>query len=211
MTNVAGRQVVRWHVVEPGQEISLGPTTAVCFPADHIASAVGWRADSDGMGVVFSADTRFNPELIKASQGARLLIHGAFRTDEEKEHDAGLGHSTSGDAGRSAYQAGVGAADSNSLGHRLQPGATTTDRRRQETFQRPHSRRPRPRPSRHKQPIEATDSLVARLVRECCQLNLVGPAGLVLAVKVIESLGNRDRVHNHVWLLLGNRQGAGAR
>ena len=36
------------------------------------------------MGVVFLADTRFNPELIKASQGARLLIHGAFRTDEEK-------------------------------------------------------------------------------------------------------------------------------
>ena len=42
VTNVAGRQVVRWHVVEPGQEISLGPTTAVCFPADHITSAVGW-------------------------------------------------------------------------------------------------------------------------------------------------------------------------
>jgi len=81
VTNVAGRQVVRWHVVE---EISLGPTTAVCFPVDHIASAVGWRVDSDGMSVVFSADTRFNLELIKASQGARLLIHGAFRTDEEK-------------------------------------------------------------------------------------------------------------------------------
>ena len=64
--------------------------------------------DSDGIGVVFSADTRFNPELVKPSQGARLLIHGAFRTDEEKEHDAGLGHSTSGDAGRSADQAGVG-------------------------------------------------------------------------------------------------------
>jgi len=41
VTNVAGRQVVRWHVVELGQEISLGPTTAGCFPADHIASAVG--------------------------------------------------------------------------------------------------------------------------------------------------------------------------
>ena len=40
VTNVAGRQVVRWHVVELGQEISLGPTTAVCFPSDHIASAV---------------------------------------------------------------------------------------------------------------------------------------------------------------------------
>ena len=108
VTNVAGRQVVRWHVVEPGQEISLGPTTAVCFPAVHIASAVGWRVDSDGMGVVFSADTRFNPELIKASQGARLLIHGAFRIDEGKEHAADRGHSTSGEAGRSADKASVG-------------------------------------------------------------------------------------------------------
>ena len=109
VTNVAGRQVVRWHIVESGQEISLGlTTTAVCFPADHIASAVGWRVDSDGMGVVFSADTRFNPELIKASQGARLLIHEAFRTDEEKEHAASRGHSSSGDAGRSADQANVG-------------------------------------------------------------------------------------------------------
>ena len=109
VTNVAGRQVIRWHVVEPGRKISLGPTTtAVCFPADHIASSVGWRVDSDGMGVVFSADTRFNPELIKASQGARLLIHEALRTDEDKEHAASRGHSTSGDAGRSAGQAEVG-------------------------------------------------------------------------------------------------------
>ena len=60
------------------------------------------------MGVVFSADTWFNPELIKASQVARLLIPVAFRTDEEKEHDASLGHSTSGYAGRSADRAGVG-------------------------------------------------------------------------------------------------------
>ncbi len=106
--NASGRQVMRWHVTGPGQEISLGPTTkASCFPADHIPGAVGWRVDSDGMGVVFSADTRFNPELVKASQGARLLIHEAFRTDEDKEHAAGRGHSTSGDAGRSAAQAGV--------------------------------------------------------------------------------------------------------
>ena len=41
VTNVSGRQVVRWHVVELGQGISLGPITAGCFPADHIASAVG--------------------------------------------------------------------------------------------------------------------------------------------------------------------------
>ena len=106
--NTEGRQVMRWHVVEPGQQIDLGPTTtASCFSADHISGAVGWRVDSDGMSVVFSGDTRFNPELVKASQGARLLIHEAYRTDEEFEYASNHGHSTAGDAGRAATQAGV--------------------------------------------------------------------------------------------------------
>jgi ribonuclease BN (tRNA processing enzyme) len=107
--NSDGRQVMRWKVVQPGQEISLGPTTtASCFPADHLFGSVGWRVDTGGMAVVFSGDTGFNPELIKASQGARLLIHEAYRTDDQKEYAASRGHSTAGDAGRSAAQAGVG-------------------------------------------------------------------------------------------------------
>ena len=106
--NSAGRQVLRWNPVTPGQQVSLGPTTtASCFPADHISGAVGWRVESGGMAVVFSGDTRFNPKLIEASQGARLLIHEAFRTDEEKEYAADHGHATAGDAARSAAQAGV--------------------------------------------------------------------------------------------------------
>ena len=106
--NSDGRQVMRWNAVTPGQVVSLGPTTtASCFPADHIPGAVGWRVETGGMLVVFSGDTRFSPELIKASQGARLLIHEAFRTDGHKEYASNHGHSTSGEAGRSAAQAGV--------------------------------------------------------------------------------------------------------
>jgi ribonuclease Z len=106
--NSDGRQVMRWNIVTPGQQINLGPTTtASCFPADHISGAVGWRVESGGMAVVFSGDTRFNPELIKASQGARLLIHEAFRTDQEKEQASNHGHSTAGEAGRAAAQADV--------------------------------------------------------------------------------------------------------
>ena len=106
--NSDGRQVLRWNAVTPGQQINLGPTTtASCFPADHISGAVGWRVESGGLAVVFSGDTRFNPELIKASQGARLLIHEAFRTDEEQGYAADHGHATAGEAGRSAAQAGV--------------------------------------------------------------------------------------------------------
>jgi len=106
--NSDGRQVMRWTVVEPGEQIDLGPTTtASCFDADHISGAVGWRVDSGGMSVVFSGDTRFNPELVKAAEGARLLIHEAYRTDEEREFANDQGHSTGGDAGRAASQAGV--------------------------------------------------------------------------------------------------------
>ncbi len=35
------------------------------------------------MGVGFSIDTHFDPELVKPSEGLRLLIHEAFRTDED--------------------------------------------------------------------------------------------------------------------------------
>ncbi|MCH7736876.1 MAG: MBL fold metallo-hydrolase [Chloroflexi bacterium] len=106
--NSDGRQVMRWTVVEPGEQINLGPTTtASCFPADHISGAVGWRVDSGGMSVVFSGDTRFNPKLIEAAKGARLLIHEAFRTDEDSDYANDHGHSTAGEAGRAAAQAGV--------------------------------------------------------------------------------------------------------
>mgnify|MGYP001180137522 FL=1 len=106
--NSDGRQVIRWTVVSPGEQIDLGPTTtASCFSADHISGAVGWRVNSSGISVVFSGDTRFNPELVKASQGAHLLIHEAYRTDEESDYANGHGHSTAGDAGRAATQAGV--------------------------------------------------------------------------------------------------------
>lgn len=106
--NSDGRQVMKWTVVAPGEQINLGPTTtASCFPADHISGAVGWQVSSDGMSVVFSGDTRFNPELVKASQNARLLIHEAFRTDEESDVAFTHGHSTAGDAGRAATQADV--------------------------------------------------------------------------------------------------------
>ena len=106
--NSAGRQVMRWIVVAPGEQLQLGPTTtASCFPADHISGAVGWQVSSDGITVVFSGDTRFNPELVKASQDARLLIHEAFRTDDESDIAFAHGHSTSGDAGRAAAEARV--------------------------------------------------------------------------------------------------------
>jgi ribonuclease Z len=97
-----------WHVVEIDQKITLGPTTtASCFPADHISGAVGWKVESGGMSVVFSGDTRYNPELIEASRCARLLIHEALRTDEGSDYARSRGHSAAGEAARAAAQAVV--------------------------------------------------------------------------------------------------------
>ena len=106
--NSSGREVIRWNVIASGQEITLGPTTtASCFPADHISGAVGWKVISDGMSVVFSGDTRYNPTLVEESKKARLLIHEALRTDEELDYVKSRGHATAGEAARSASQAEV--------------------------------------------------------------------------------------------------------
>jgi ribonuclease BN (tRNA processing enzyme) len=103
-----GRQVFRWDPTQDGQWVQLGATTrASAFSVDHISGAVGWRVECGGMAVVFSGDTRFSPNLVEASRGARLLIHEAFCTEADKEYANAQRHSTGADAGRAAAQAGV--------------------------------------------------------------------------------------------------------
>lgn len=106
--NADGRQVLGWNSALEGQRIELGPATrAWSFPADHISGAVGWRIECDGAAIVFSGDTRFNPRLVEAAQGARLLIHEAYGTEDDREMANRVAHSTAGDAARSAALAGV--------------------------------------------------------------------------------------------------------
>ena len=106
--NYRGRRVYLWHPSGPNQNVRLGPRTeAVCFPADHIPGALGWRIDYDGTTVVFSGDTMFNPDLVKAAQGARLLIHEAYGTEADRERAQGAAHCVAADAGKAASQAGV--------------------------------------------------------------------------------------------------------
>lgn len=103
-----GQTVLRWHPTEAGQRVALdGTVLAFPFPADHIPGAVGWRIEAGGVSVVFSGDTRFSPDLVEASRGARLLIHEVFSTEADKERTYQHGHSTAADAGRAAAQAGV--------------------------------------------------------------------------------------------------------
>ena len=103
-----GRAFLSWTAVDNNQWITLGRTTRACtFPADHIPGAVGWKIESNGVSVVFSGDTRFNPHVAEAAQGASLLIHEAFCTDADQQAAANRGHSTAGEAARIATQSGV--------------------------------------------------------------------------------------------------------
>ena len=108
-TDEDGRRVYRWHSRAPGQAVRLGPSTiAECFPVDHIAGSLGWLVDCDGLKVAFSGDTRFSPSLAEAARGARVLIHEAFGTEEDRERAEKSAHSVAADAAKTASLAGVG-------------------------------------------------------------------------------------------------------
>ncbi len=105
--NLQGREVLHWRAVASGRVIQLGPrTTAWHFPVEHIEGAVGWRIESAGTVVVFSGDTMYTPELVKAAGGADLLIHEAFCVGDHARAN-GRGHCTAGDAGQAAREAEV--------------------------------------------------------------------------------------------------------
>ncbi len=103
--NYEGRKLLHWKPAQHNQVIELGPrTTAWSFPADHISGASGWRVECDGKAIVFSGDTRYSPEVVRAAEGADLLIHEAFCVGDSVLASA-AGHSTGGEAGRAAAEA----------------------------------------------------------------------------------------------------------
>ena len=56
---------------------------------------------------MFSGDTVFSPSLVEAARGARVLIHEAFGTEEDRGRADEAAHSVAGDVGKAASQAGV--------------------------------------------------------------------------------------------------------
>ena len=103
--NLEGREFLHWKPALPGRVVELGPrTTAWHFPADHITGASGWRVECDGKAVVFSGDTRYSPGVVKASEGADVLIHEAFSVGDTV-FASNAGHCTAGEAGRAAAEA----------------------------------------------------------------------------------------------------------
>ena len=105
--NYEGRELLHWKPAQHGEVIELGPRTlAWHFPANHITGASGWRVECDGKAIVFSGDTRYSREVMKASEGADLLIHEAFCVGDTALASA-AGHCTGGEAGQVAAEAGV--------------------------------------------------------------------------------------------------------
>ena len=108
VASAEGRQLLTLHPVPIGPWLDLGlGVRASAFPVDHISGAVGWRIERGGLAVVFSGDTRFSSSLVEAAQGARVLIHEALSIDAEQESTRQRGHSTAGEAARSAELAGA--------------------------------------------------------------------------------------------------------
>lgn len=75
-------------------------------PAD--GGAMGCVVELDGTRLAYTGDTRPVARLIEAARGADVLIHEAGGLDEHGSEVRRQGHSTAGDAGRTARAAAVG-------------------------------------------------------------------------------------------------------
>ena len=107
-TNRRGHKVYQWHPSVAGQSAQLGPNTkAACFSGRPHPRVHRLARDCDGIPVVFSGDTVFSPSLVEAARGARVLIHEAFGTEEDRGRADEAAHSVAGDVGKAARQADV--------------------------------------------------------------------------------------------------------
>jgi ribonuclease BN (tRNA processing enzyme) len=82
----------------------------VPFLVDHApvdGGALGCVVEIDGLRIAYSGDTRPSARLVEAVQGVDVLLHEAGGLDQDAEVVHRHAHSTAGDAGRAAREAGV--------------------------------------------------------------------------------------------------------
>ncbi|MHB0952521.1 MAG: MBL fold metallo-hydrolase [Allorhizobium sp.] len=116
------RNLVSVHVIGGGTVLANGPLTVTAMRNEHPplqdTYALSFRAD--GTHVVFSGDTAYLPALADFARGADLLVHEAMLSEALAALVARTGngddrlmkhlmqsHTTAGDAGRIASEAGV--------------------------------------------------------------------------------------------------------
>ncbi len=103
--------------VSPTKPFEVGPFKVTPAPLDHPDGVLAYRVEAGGRSVVYATDHEhagtIDTRLVELAEGADLLIHDAQYTDAEYRGDAGpsrrgWGHSTWGEAVRTAQAASVG-------------------------------------------------------------------------------------------------------
>lgn len=92
------------EVVEPGQEIRVGPFRIVTAAMRHSVPTIGVRVEVDGAAMTFSADTGPTEELMGLAAGCDLLVAEASWQDDGIPRPPI--HLTAREAGEAAAQAG---------------------------------------------------------------------------------------------------------
>ncbi len=78
------------------------------FPVCHGVEAYGFKATlRNGITIVYTGDTAPCGNVVEESRGVNILIHEATFTSDVSSEAHDQGHSTAGDAGRIASEAGV--------------------------------------------------------------------------------------------------------
>jgi ribonuclease BN (tRNA processing enzyme) len=101
-----------WVEAADGPSVALrGGARLTTFSVDHEPRGGGARGcvvEQGGTRLVYSGDTRPTARLVEAARSAAVLIHEAGGLDANAAEVHRLGHSTGGDAGRTAKAANVG-------------------------------------------------------------------------------------------------------
>ena len=96
-----------WHELTSEKPTRAKDAEVTPFEVDHGLECVGFRIAQGGSTLVYAADTRPCPNVIRYAKGADLLIHEAYGTERDAEQAHLFGHSTAADAGRAALTAGA--------------------------------------------------------------------------------------------------------
>ena len=107
--------------VAPGEILTFGGLAVTVIEVDHrpVRHAYGFLFEAAGLSLALSGDTRRCPALIEAARGADLLVHEVFVHRElpvvegvrsaETVANVAAYHTLSGEVGKIAAEAGVGA------------------------------------------------------------------------------------------------------
>jgi ribonuclease BN (tRNA processing enzyme) len=98
---------LRWSELAPEKPARAGDAEVTPFEVDHGIECVGFRVALGSSILVYAADTRPCPSVVRYAGGADLLVHEAHSAEQDAERAHTFGHSTAADAGRAAREAGA--------------------------------------------------------------------------------------------------------